>query len=180
MCYALNLWRQPRNYAPKLLDGLSDSKRNRSNYCTHCRSWTLVWGSCGVPEICGQQIVSYCDPYRLLAKMLPENAGGGAAFPLPFWTKSEPPLSFLWVCVPLSHRYVILRGCPRLPPLLTTERVSHPFRFLFHTRSVQTIFRPSVQTIFRASVHRTSESSLPVGIPCRQCIPFSHPYFILT
>lgn len=169
----LNLWRQPRNYAPKLLEGLSDSKRNRPNYCIHCRSCTLVWGSRGLRRgICGQQTVSYCYPYRLHARMLSENTEGETAFPLPFWTKSEPPFSVLWVCVPLSHKYFILKRSLRLPPLLTTERVCHPFRFLFNTRSVQTIFRPSV--------HRTSKSSLPARVPCRQCIPFPQPYFIST
>jgi len=131
-------------------------------------------GSCGLRGICGQQIVSYCDPYRLHARMVSENAEGDTAFPLPFWRVS-PLFSVLvsdWVCVPHSCKYFIPRGCPRLPPLLNTERVSHLFRFLFYTRRVQTIFRPSV--------HRTSKSSIPVGVTCRQCIPFSHPRFIVT
>ena len=71
---------------------------------------------------------------------------------LPFHFRFEEWASFS-VLVPLSDKYVILIGCPRLPPVLTTESVSHPFLFLFYTRSVQTIFRPSV--------HRTNKSSLP-------------------
>jgi hypothetical protein len=63
-------------YAPKLLEGLRDSKR--PNYCLQCSSWTLVRGSCGLRGICGQQVVSYCHSYRLHARMLSEDEGEAA------------------------------------------------------------------------------------------------------